>query len=224
MPSRHLVFDVNETLLDLTPLDPLFARHLGDAGLRRTWFASLLHWSTVTTLTGHFMDFTTLAGDCLDAVARARGIDLDADAREAIFTAIGRLPPHPEVVPALERLRAAGFTLMALTNSAQQTVDAQFEHSGLSEYFEHVRSVAHARCYKPHPDAYAVATETLACAPESLCLVAAHDWDVTGAMRAGFDGAFVAREGAVHNNAGTLPTIVGDDLTSVTERLIAAYG
>ena len=168
------------------------------------------------------MDFSALAGDCLDAVAQARRIDLDADAREAIFTAIGRLPPHPDVMPALERLRAAGF-LMALTNSAQQTVDAQFEHAGLSEHFDHVRSgprallqTAPGRLRRGHRHA-------------GLCAGSCVSWrPTTGTSPApcapGFDGAFVAREGAVYNSAGTPPTLVGDDLAVVTDRLIAAYG
>jgi len=221
MPTEKLVFDVNETLLDLSPLDAVFAQLFGDAGLRRTWFASLLHWSTVTTLTRQYQDFTTLAGDCLDALARQRGIDLDDNGRQEVFASIATLPPHADVPGALARLSEHGFTLIALTNSAQNTVDRQFEHAGLTGYFDHVLSVDAARCYKPHPSAYAVAAGALGCPNAELRLIAAHDWDVTGAIRAGLKGAFVARNGSVFNRAGEQPEIVGDDLADVAKQLLS---
>lgn len=220
MAVNNLVFDVNETLLDLHPLDALFAELFGDADTRRQWFAGMLHWSTVTTLTGRYEDFSALAGYCLDALAARHGIALSESQRRRVFDAIATLPPHADVVESLERLRDAGFTLVALTNSAQATVDAQFAHAGLTGYFVHVLSVDAARCFKPHPNAYALVPGTLGCAHADLRLIAAHDWDVTGAMRAGYYGAFVARDGGVINAAGETPDIVGHDLNEVTDRLI----
>jgi 2-haloacid dehalogenase len=54
-----LAFDVNESLLDLTALDPMFETVLGDAALRPTWFGSMLQLSFVGGLTGRYVDFTT---------------------------------------------------------------------------------------------------------------------------------------------------------------------
>ena len=224
MPSRQLVFDVNETLLDLSPLDSVFESLFGDAAARQRWFASLLHWSTVTTLSQRYLDFGQLAGHCLDQLAMAEGVALEDSERDRVFDTIAALPPHDDVPNALAQLRAAGFTLTALTNSAQGTVDAQFEASGLTPLFDHVLSVDHARQYKPHPAAYAVAAGTLGCSMGRLRLIAAHDWDVTGAMRAGAAGAFVDRDGLGLNGAGERPDIVGLDLSSVAERIIAIDG
>lgn len=224
MPQRILVFDVNETLLDLAPLGEVFAALFGDAGTRKQWFASMLHWSTVTTLTGEYRDFGQLADACLETMASARGMSLSAEDKQRVFSTIGTLPPHPEVPAALERLNTAGFTLVALTNSAQKTVDKQFEQAGLTPLFEHVLSVDHARRFKPHPDAYAVASQKLERSGQALRLIAAHDWDVTGAMRAGWAGAFVARGGDVLNPAGETPDIVGEDLAAVAEQIISIGG
>ena len=44
---RVCVFDVNETLLDLGALDPLFERVFGDASARQAWFGQFLtSWLT----------------------------------------------------------------------------------------------------------------------------------------------------------------------------------
>ncbi len=222
MPTTHLVFDVNETLLDLSALDPLFADLFGDERSRGEWFANLLHWSTVTTLTGEFFDFTQLAGHCLDQLAARHDVTLPTAQRQRVFDAVATLAPHDDVRPALARLREAGFTLAALTNSAQSTVDAQFANAGLGDAFDYVLSVETARCYKPHPAAYDVALNALDAPPDALRLIACHDWDVTGALRAGLKAAFVARGDDSINAAGERPDIVGHDLADVAERIIAA--
>ncbi len=220
MKERHLVFDVNETLLDMTPLDDVFQDLFGDKSLRQAWFSSMLQWSAISTLSRRYRDFTELAGDCLDALARRRGVELTREKRQSLFDAILTLPPHPEVRDSLELLRTRGFTLVALTNSAQNTVDQQFRHAHLTHLFTHVLSVDGARCFKPHPAAYALAAQALDCNLSATCLIAAHDWDITGAKRAGCAGAFVARDGAEPHPAGEVPDIVGVDLADVAEQLI----
>lgn len=217
---QHLVFDVNETLLDLSPLDSVFETIFGDARFRGLWFARLLHWSTITTLTGQFKDFGALASDCLESLAADQGIALSTDHRQQVFDTIATLPPHPEVRDALEKLKNQGYALTALTNSAQKTVDTQFANAGLTPLFDHVLSVDAARCYKPHPDAYAVATQALSRPAADLRLIACHDWDITGAQRAGMQAAYVARDGKTINPAGDTPDIIGSDLGDVADQIV----
>ncbi len=104
-----LVFDVNETLLDLAALDPLFVSVLGDGALRPTWFATMLQLSFVGGLTGQYVDFTTAQKAALRMTARRVGREVGEREVEAIVGAMRRLPAHAEVPDALERLRAAGF-------------------------------------------------------------------------------------------------------------------
>ena len=44
-----IVFDVNETLLDLTTLEPTFERIFRDKGAMRFWFANLIMYSSALT-------------------------------------------------------------------------------------------------------------------------------------------------------------------------------
>ena len=53
-----------------------------------------------------------------------------------------------------------------------------------------------------------------------LRMVAAHAWDIMGAMQAGCAGAFVARPGKVLNPLAGKPDIVGEDLCSVAKEII----
>jgi 2-haloacid dehalogenase len=53
-------------------------------------------------------------------------------------------------------------------------------------------------------------------------LVAAHSWDVSGALAAGCKAAFVARPGMVLSPLGSRPDIIGADISEVVDQIIAA--
>src|SRR5918998_6147511 len=101
MAPAVVAFDVNETLLDLRALDPLFERSLGSAALRGPWFAQMLQLALVGGLTGRYVDFTTAQRAALAMLAEREGLDLEQDDAEAIVGAMRRLPPHDDAAEAL---------------------------------------------------------------------------------------------------------------------------
>jgi 2-haloacid dehalogenase len=132
------------------------------------------------------------------------------------------LPPHPEVAESLDRLRDAGLRLATLTNSTQQVAEAQMESSGLRGYFEQILSADAVKCLKPAPEPYRMAAESLGVEIGQVRLVAAHSWDVAGALRAGCVAAFVARPGMVLDPLVERPDVVGGDLREVADRILEA--
>ena len=74
---------------------------------------------------------------------------------------------------------------------------------------------------KPAAEVYRHAADSFGVAPVEVRLVAAHSWDVAGAMRAGCKAAFVARPGMVLDPLFEPPDIVGPDLGAVSERIVA---
>ncbi len=219
--ARVIVFDVNETLLDLAALEPAFARIFGDAMARREWFTQVLQSALTATVTDAYSDFGAIGMAALAMTAARRGIALtDAD-RQAIREGMQRLPAHPEVRESLERLRAGGLRLAALTNSTAAVGEAQLANAGLRECFERVLSADTVRRLKPAPAPYLMAAERLGVPVGEVRLVAAHAWDVAGAQRAGCAAAFVARPGQVLDPLAPVPDIVGVDLRDVAERILA---
>jgi 2-haloacid dehalogenase len=217
--AKALAFDVNETLLDLGAMREQFGEAFGDPSATGEWFARLLHASLVATLTDTYEGFGAFGRRALDVVAAGRGIELTDPQRDMILATMRRLPPHPEVPDALERLRAAGFPMAALTNSTGEAAMAQLKHANLLGLFDHVLSVEEVRRFKPAPEPYRMAAERLGVAPADLRMVAAHDWDVLGAMRAGCSAAFVQRAGPPYA-LGEPPDIVGSDLGAVADRIL----
>ena len=215
-----LAFDVNETLLDLSALDPLFADLLGDAGLRPQWFATMLQLSFVGGLTGQYVDFSTAQRAALRMTAARSGRDISAGSVETVLDAMRRLPAHPDVVPALTRLRDGGGRLVALTNSVLDVAQAQLSNAGLADLFEDIISADEVHALKPFAAPYLMVADRCGVDIAELCLVAAHAWDVSGAMAAGAQAAFVARDGVVPSPLGAQPGVVGADLTAVADALL----
>ena len=220
--ARVCVFDVNETLLDLGALDPQFERVFGDASTRQAWFGQFLTSWLTAMVTGVYQEFGTIGGTALEMVAERQGVKLSEEDKGQILSGMQELPPHPEVEENLGRLRDAGIRLAALTNSTQQVADAQIDNSGLRDYFDQVLSADAVKRLKPAPEPYHMAAESLGVEIGQIRLVAAHAWDVAGALQAGCAAAFVARPGMVLNPLFEHPDVVGSDLRAVADGILEA--
>jgi 2-haloacid dehalogenase len=153
-----------------------------------------------------------------------RAIALDDDVAETLAARMRQLTPHPDAAGALTRLADAGFTLAALTNSPPDVARAQLEHAELADRFAAILSADDVRALKPRPEPYRVVAEHFSVPVADVRLVAAHAWDVSGALAAGCAAAFVRRAGKVPSPLGDQPDIVGDGLDDVADRIIEIDG
>jgi 2-haloacid dehalogenase len=222
--ARVIAFDVNETLLDLKALDAQFERVFRTPGVRQEWFKQVLQSALLTTILDAYADFGAVGASALEMTAAVHDVLLTEDNRKAILGAMRELPPHSEVPDSLRRLHEAGLRLCALTNSTQAVAEAQLEHAGLARYFERILSADMVRRLKPHAAVYHMAARECGVEPPALRLVAAHSWDVAGALRAGCAAAFVARPGMALDPLFGPPDIVGADLAAVAEAILAGDG
>ncbi|GAC1374779.1 MAG: haloacid dehalogenase type II [Ktedonobacteraceae bacterium] len=218
--ARICVFDVNETLLDLRALDPYFARVFGNAALRPVWFTQMLQSSLVATVTNAYTDFGTNGIAALTILAERQHVTLSEDERQELRTTMQHLPAHSDVVEALERLRSAGFRLATLTNSTAKVAEAQISNAGLTSYFERIFSADSVQRLKPAPEPYQMVARELGVSINGIRLVAAHAWDVAGALRVGCAAAFVARPGMIFDPLVPRPDVFGPDLLAVADQII----
>src|SRR3984885_15199007 len=100
-----LVFDVNETLIDIESIAPVFERIFGDPRAMRQWFGQLLTYSMTVTASGHYVDFFTLGQGVLRMLATTRGVDINDDDEDALKHAMLTMPAHPDVADGLIALR-----------------------------------------------------------------------------------------------------------------------
>ncbi len=225
MPERPIiVFDVNETLLDLETIQPVFARIFNDPAAMRLWFANLITYSEALTLAGVYVPFTDIGAAVLRMLAATRDITIsDADAAE-LTDRFASMAPHPEVPGALRRLRDHGFRLFTLTDNTLDISGRQLEKGGVIDLFERRFSVDETvKRHKPAQEAYHSVAAALSLDPGGICLVASHVWDTIGARAAGWQAALILREGNAPLPAGPQPDYIGKDLDAIADQLIARY-
>jgi 2-haloacid dehalogenase len=225
MPDRPIiVFDVNETLLDLETIRPTFDRIFDDPAAMRLWFGGLITYSEALTLAGVYVPFTDIGGAVLRMLAATRGIRIsDGDATE-LTDRFASMPAHPEVPGALRRLREHGFRLFTLTDNTLEISGRQLEKAGVIDLFERRFSVDETvKRHKPAQEAYQFVANELNASPASICLIASHVWDTLGAVASGWQAALILRQGNAPLGVGPQPTYIGDDLDAIADQLIERY-
>lgn len=215
-----ILFDVNETLMDMSPLKKKVNNILDSKRGFRIWFGMLLQYSLVDNCTGSYHDFSTIADATLDMAAKALEKEIEEGEKKEALALMKTLTAYPDVEKGLRLLKEAGFRLATLTNSPLPTLTAQLEHTGLKEYFEETLSIDAVRKYKPAPESYQYAAHTLGVNKEEIMLVAVHGWDIAGAMQAGLQAAFIERTGQSLYPLVAKPQYVGKDLEVIAEAII----
>src|SRR5271167_1346798 len=150
-----IVFDVNETLLDLQTMEPTFERIFGDKGGMRLWFANLVMYSLALTVAGSYVPFTDIGSAVMKMLADAQGIKVDDADKAELNEKFSTMPPYPEVPAALRKLRDAGFRLFTLTDNLLEVQTRQLEHGGIVDPFERSFSADGVKHHKPSRQAYA---------------------------------------------------------------------
>lgn len=220
MKSDTILFDINETVLDLSSLKPQFKLAFGDDAILSTWFSKLLHSSTVCCLTDVKTDFASLAKVALARVAGELNITLTQQVSDDIISSFAALSAHADVKDALQKLRTAGFRCIAFSNSSEQLITAQINNAGLADYFDDIVSVEQSGSFKPDRAVYQFGANRVHRAIESLWLVATHDWDTHGAISAGMRGAYIDRRATPYHPLYRKADIEAKTMAEVADKII----
>jgi 2-haloacid dehalogenase len=217
---KVLFFDSNETMLDLSGMKPQVTKAFGGRdNLMTLWFTTMLQHSLVDTVTSSYHDFGTIGVASMQMVAQGHGIKLSKkDAQEAM-SGLRSLPPHPDVPPALKKMRAAGFKMYSLTNSPPKVIEAQLKYAGIDQYFDGRLSIDGLNIFKPHTRTYHWAAHQANVPIQDCMLIAAHGWDVAGARLAGMRAVFVERPGKVIYPLGPDVEFTASDMGAVADHL-----
>jgi 2-haloacid dehalogenase len=208
-----VAFDVVETLLSLAPVEEAL-RPL-DVPLP-LFFTRFLRDGFALAAAGDHQPFPAVASSALRVLAPGRS---DA-ARRAVLEAFTRLPAHADAAPAMERLVAAGVQVVTLTNGGAEATIRLLAAAGLDRYVDRAISVEEVGRWKPRPEPYRHAVSVLGRGPGEVALVAAHDWDVHGAKRAGLVTGWCSRSGQPFPDVFAPPDVSGPDLVAVADGLL----
>jgi len=222
VPDRPdvIVFDVNETLSDMSPMGPRFADVTAPPELAKLWFASLLRDGFALTAAGAPERFAVLAEDALRSLLAEQPLDRDLDeAVEHVLAGMAALEVHPDVPDGLRRLRHGGSRLVTLSNGAAAVADSLLTRAGVRDQLEDVLSVEDATAWKPAPASYRWAAERCGVPLAAAMLVAVHPWDIDGAARAGMRTAWLDRRSTAYPSCFTAPEVTATSLTHLADLL-----
>jgi 2-haloacid dehalogenase len=219
------VFDVNETLLDIESIGPLFQRVFGDKKVLREWFNQLILYSEAVTLSGPYTPFFRLGQGVLKMLGTVHNVSIaDSDVDE-LRTRMLTMPAHPDVPAGLKQLKEAGFRLVTFTNSPPDPKTNPLKHAGIDGWIEKSFSVDRVRRAKPAPQGYHMVAEELDVSPAAICMVAAHVWDTIGAQSVGCSAALITRPGNALLPVLGLPQpqVAAPDLPGVATQMIRLW-
>jgi 2-haloacid dehalogenase len=207
MRPSVIVFDVNDTLSDLSPLGARFVEVGASASVAPLWFTTVLRDGFALTVTGENPRFADLAHEQLRSVLAESMLNRSVEeAATHVMDGFARLELHPDVSHGVDRLHEDGFRLVTLSNGGVAVAERLLTTARVRDRFDLLLSVEDAGAWKPSPRAYEYAVETCDVKPDEVLLVAVHPWDVHGARRAGLQAAWLNRTGAGYPATFTPPT------------------
>jgi 2-haloacid dehalogenase len=192
-----VIFDVNETLSDMSALEQRFAEVGAPTHLTALWFAGVLRDGFALTMVESSASFARIAAEALRTILHDVSLNRSVeDAVQHIMDGFRALPIHADVPDAVRVLAGSGLRLATLSNGAAAVAEGLLERAGIRAHFEALLSVEEAGAWKPSRRAYAFALELCGAEAQDAILVAVHPWDIDGAARAGLGTAWINRTGA----------------------------
>lgn len=217
---RLIVFDVNETLSDMTAMADRFADVGASPDMSSLWFAGLLRDGFALVAAGAACSFVDIGSGLLRVMLSGTELDRPVeDAVEHIMSGFVGLDPHPDVAQGVEALTSLGIRLVTLSNGSTRVAESLLEAAGVRRNFETLLSVDTVGAWKPAARAYEYALDTCAVEPGDAMLVAVHPWDIDGAHRAGLATAWINRNSGVYPDYFHAPDVEATSLTQLARRL-----
>ncbi len=221
---RALVFDQYGTIVDmqggLTEAVTPFLKSKGWDGnphqfvtwWRRTHFENSMIDSLCAR--GH-TPYREIGHRAVSHVMDRAGISYSQDEVAWLVGRIIELKPFPDVVTALERMKAAGLGLHILSNGDPDMLEMAAPHIGFP--FDSRISVAAAGYFKPAWQTYAKAEESIGLCRSSLLFVANHTFDCVGAKSYGMRTVFIDRRRRRFGETPHQPDLIVRDFMELAE-------
>ena len=220
---KLLLFDVYETLLDMSELEKKVNSLLNSKRGFIIWFELLLQYSFADNCTGQFHSFTDISKATMEMVAKALGEKIKPEKQDDVIELMKQLPLHDGAQNALSMFHDQGFRLAALTNTPKTMLNDRMERSGLISYFEMVLSAEEIKKYKPSKDVYLWAAKNVQVQCSEVMMVSAHGWDIAGSANAGMQTAYVTTIDPMLYPLAPQPSFIAKDLSDLANQLSSHY-
>ena len=216
VPVQAVAFDAF-AVFDPRPIFTLVEELFPGRGveLSKIWRTRQFEYTWLRTVARRYADFWQVTEDALVFAARDLKLDLDSKKRDRLMNAYLELQAWPDVPQALKSLKAAGIRLSLLSNFSKQMLESGIKKSRLDGMFEHVLATDAVKQFKPAPDAYEMAVDTLGLKREAIAFAAFAGWDASGAKWFGFPTVWVNRLNSPTEELSVSPDLTCGDLSGL---------
>jgi 2-haloacid dehalogenase len=155
---------------------------------------------------GKYEEFWSLTGAALDSVLEELGVERDGAKVERLMQAYWQPQVFPDVMPALDAL--GRLPLVILSNGSPEMLQSAVRYNHLESRFAQILSADRVKIYKPSPQVYALATDSVGLSAEDILFVSSNWWDAWGAKAFGYTVCWCNRSGIQMGFSRSAPDLV----------------
>ena len=219
MSKKTVVFDIIGTCFSLEKPRQQLIKFDAPHHALELWFAQALRDAFAFSHAGGYQPLKEILQAQLPRTLQTLGVKLDNDQRSQVMDTLGELELQPSALAAFQELTASGWQILALTNGSKDATHKLLQRSQVEQYFTEVYSCDAITLTKPHPHVYQmIPTDSL----ENVWLVAAHAWDIAGAIQVGMKTAFVSQLEKSYLDIYPQPQIMANNLLEAAQKIVQA--
>lgn len=209
------------TLVDTDAVEQALATHVSDPEpVSKLWRSRSLMYTMIANFVGAYKPFYEINRAALEYALAIHGVDLNEATREDILSTYHELEVFDDVRDGIERLVDGGYEVYVVSNGNPEMLQSMVEHAGIGDIISDAISAHEIETFKPHPAIYRHGAARTGTPIEEIVHVAGPTFDVTGAMNAGMQGAWLTRDETVWEPfAGVHPDATIDTFYDLADAL-----
>ena len=216
---RIVVFDIIGTCFSLDKLQQQLTELGAPLGTTKLWFSQSLRDAFALSYAGGYQPLKEILQAELPRTLKLLEVELNSSKRSQVMEKLSQLELNQSAEAAFKLLTEADYQIVALTNGSKSATDKLLERAEVQKYFSEVYSCDAIAITKPHQDVYKmVKTDNL----DRTWLVAAHAWDIMGAIRVGMKTAFVTQLEKDYLDVYPQPQIMAENLLEAANQIVEA--
>lgn len=181
------------------------------------WFAQTLRDAFALSHAGKYQPLKQILEAELPRTLKLLGLEADKKQLAEVMAAFSELKLQTGALETFQNFAATGWQIVALTNGSAESTRHLLAQQGALEYFSELFSCDQIQKTKPHPDVYL----QLPCNSEGdIWMIAAHAWDIMGAIRVGWKTAFLTYEEKDYLDAYPQPNLIANSLLEAANNIL----
>jgi 2-haloacid dehalogenase len=218
MTIKAYVYDAYGTLFDVHSVSEKAESIFKGYGktISEQWRKKQVEYFMLHQLTRKYKPFFEITRNALLYTLKNLSLQRKENEIDTLMQSYLELEVYDEVRDTLEILQKQNKKQIIFSNGNYEMLNPLVERRELNHLL-YVLSVDDIKQYKPAPDAYKYAQETLGVERYEILFMSSNFWDITGAASFGFQTAWINRAELKMDELGIEPDYIFNHIKAITE-------